>query len=129
MGKMIKISQVIQRIQHVAADIKDLPRDKLLENFSNEIKKRQLKWTAKGSPITEDELRADLTADWKRTGFVYRRAGISLEELIEIGKAVLLDTSGTYELPRMVRRIVEKTGRNHPCPCGSGKKYKKCCGQ
>jgi uncharacterized protein YecA (UPF0149 family) len=23
---------------------------------------------------------------------------------------------------------VEKTGRNDPCPCGSGKKYKKCCG-
>ena len=22
-----------------------------------------------------------------------------------------------------------KTGRNEPCPCGSGKKYKKCCGQ
>ncbi len=21
-----------------------------------------------------------------------------------------------------------KTGRNEPCPCGSGKKYKKCCG-
>ncbi|NQV60960.1 MAG: YchJ family protein [Alphaproteobacteria bacterium] len=23
---------------------------------------------------------------------------------------------------------VEKIGRNAPCPCGSGKKYKKCCG-
>lgn len=23
----------------------------------------------------------------------------------------------------------EKTGRNEPCPCGSGKKYKKCCGK
>jgi preprotein translocase subunit SecA len=23
----------------------------------------------------------------------------------------------------------EKIGRNQPCPCGSGKKYKKCCGQ
>jgi uncharacterized protein YecA (UPF0149 family) len=22
----------------------------------------------------------------------------------------------------------EKIGRNDPCPCGSGKKYKKCCG-
>jgi SWIM/SEC-C metal-binding protein len=22
-----------------------------------------------------------------------------------------------------------KVGRNEPCPCGSGKKYKKCCGQ
>ncbi|MEA1960510.1 MAG: SEC-C metal-binding domain-containing protein [Bacillota bacterium] len=21
-----------------------------------------------------------------------------------------------------------KVGRNDPCPCGSGKKYKKCCG-
>ncbi len=23
----------------------------------------------------------------------------------------------------------EKPGRNAPCPCGSGKKYKRCCGQ
>jgi len=22
----------------------------------------------------------------------------------------------------------ERVGRNDPCPCGSGKKYKKCCG-
>ena len=26
-------------------------------------------------------------------------------------------------------RNIEKIGRNHPCPCGSGKKYKKCCGK
>jgi len=27
-------------------------------------------------------------------------------------------------------RIAEnKVGRNEPCPCGSGKKYKKCCGK
>ena len=26
------------------------------------------------------------------------------------------------------RRETPKTGRNDPCPCGSGKKYKKCCG-
>ena len=26
------------------------------------------------------------------------------------------------------RREVEKVGRNAPCPCGSGKKYKQCCG-
>jgi preprotein translocase subunit SecA len=25
-------------------------------------------------------------------------------------------------------RVGEKVGRNDPCPCGSGKKYKKCCG-
>jgi SEC-C motif-containing protein len=27
------------------------------------------------------------------------------------------------------RRDQPKIGRNDPCPCGSGKKYKKCCGQ
>ena len=26
------------------------------------------------------------------------------------------------------RRVGDKVGRNDPCPCGSGKKYKKCCG-
>ena len=26
-------------------------------------------------------------------------------------------------------KIVKKVGRNDPCPCGSGKKYKKCCGR
>ena len=29
----------------------------------------------------------------------------------------------------LVRSTAEKTGRNAPCPCGSGKKYKLCCGR
>ena len=29
---------------------------------------------------------------------------------------------------KTVKRATEKVGRNAPCPCGSGKKYKKCCG-
>jgi len=28
-----------------------------------------------------------------------------------------------------VKRKTQKVGRNDPCPCGSGKKYKKCCGK
>ncbi|HHX2506205.1 YecA family protein [Neisseria subflava] len=31
--------------------------------------------------------------------------------------------------PQTVRREGEKVGRNDPCPCGSGKKYKACCGK
>ncbi len=30
--------------------------------------------------------------------------------------------------PETVKREGKKVGRNEPCPCGSGKKYKKCCG-
>jgi hypothetical protein len=36
-----------------------------------------------------------------------------------------------YNTYRRSRTVVkeEKPGRNDPCPCGSGKKYKKCCGK
>ncbi|GIR35680.1 MAG: hypothetical protein CM15mP49_10650 [Actinomycetota bacterium] len=29
----------------------------------------------------------------------------------------------------VVKSEFEKTGRNDPCPCGSGKKFKQCCGR
>ncbi len=35
----------------------------------------------------------------------------------------------TARKPAPVKRKQKKTGRNEPCPCGSGKKYKKCCGR
>ncbi|MBZ4665435.1 preprotein translocase subunit SecA [Mahella sp.] len=31
--------------------------------------------------------------------------------------------------PQTVKRAGKKIGRNDPCPCGSGKKYKECCGK
>jgi len=31
--------------------------------------------------------------------------------------------------PQQPVTVEKKVGRNEPCPCGSGKKYKKCCGQ
>jgi len=34
---------------------------------------------------------------------------------------------GEVEKVRPVK-VAPKVGRNDPCPCGSGKKYKKCCG-
>lgn len=40
-------------------------------------------------------------------------------EVLRGGETVKVDT---------VRREEPKVGRNDPCPCGSGKKYKKCCG-
>ena len=35
---------------------------------------------------------------------------------------------GRAPTPEQVVRQGPKIGRNDPCPCGSGKKYKKCCG-
>ena len=35
----------------------------------------------------------------------------------------------TDEKPKPIVRSTARVGRNDPCPCGSGKKYKKCCGR
>lgn len=36
---------------------------------------------------------------------------------------------GSLKKEPVRKTSAEKTGRNDPCPCGSGKKYKKCCGR
>jgi preprotein translocase subunit SecA len=39
------------------------------------------------------------------------------------------DGNGGVSLDLPIRRSLPKVGRNEPCPCGSGKKYKNCCGR
>ena len=49
------------------------------------------------------------------------------EKELEMAKAA--GAGAAENEPKTVRRKQEKVGRNAPCPCGSGKKYKKCCGK
>jgi preprotein translocase subunit SecA len=49
------------------------------------------------------------------------------KELAELQLGGSGDT--TAEAPKPARRVAPKVGRNDPCPCGSGKKYKHCCGR
>jgi preprotein translocase subunit SecA len=43
----------------------------------------------------------------------------------------LVSSSGSEAAPTAAKQRItgKKTGRNEPCPCGSGRKYKHCCGQ
>ncbi|MHB8109438.1 MAG: SEC-C metal-binding domain-containing protein [Syntrophorhabdaceae bacterium] len=45
------------------------------------------------------------------------------DELEKLSKSFLENKTGQFI------RLKKKVGRNDPCPCGSGKKYKKCCGR
>ena len=54
-----------------------------------------------------------------------------LEELHKPEEQQLIFSGGEGQSARKkpVKRAEKKVGRNAPCPCGSGKKYKKCCGR
>ena len=56
---------------------------------------------------------------------------IRKEEPVERKATVkITSTSGSSDgsIKREPKKADKKPGRNDPCPCGSGKKYKKCCG-
>jgi preprotein translocase subunit SecA len=50
-------------------------------------------------------------------------------EEIRRRKQIFDQLGGGDASQKPVIRHEEKVGRNDPCPCGSGKKYKKCCGK
>jgi preprotein translocase subunit SecA len=56
------------------------------------------------------------------------RQRLNQRRISEERKDVLGAKPKEEEKAKPVRRVTPKVGRNDPCPCGSGKKYKKCCG-
>ena len=46
-----------------------------------------------------------------------------------LGEAKMAEIVKKFKQSKTVRREQPKIGRNDPCPCGSGKKYKHCCGR
>jgi hypothetical protein len=67
-----------------------------------------------------------------------KKAGVDIENEKELNKfiqlynlqqiAELKRDDKTISAPQSMPKKI-KIGRNEPCPCGSGKKYKKCCGR
>ena len=45
-----------------------------------------------------------------------------------VAEGLVATTAGDGSVKKQPRKV-QKIGRNDPCPCGSGKKYKQCCGR
>ena len=69
--------------------------------------------------IREDTSRLVLTANFKVNENIER------EQVAKPTNAIHGESDGTVK--KQPVRKVQKIGRNDPCPCGSGKKYKNCC--
>ena len=102
-----------------------------LEEFTNALRRCKLKGA-------EDELIDD--EDWPIAEWGYddpeqRRKfleGPSLEELTGLLREEVKIARERYERQKEEterKKLLRKIGRNNSCPCGSGKKFKKCCGK
>ena len=73
------------------------------------------------SEIKEDTVRMILSVEPSREIKRVEVAKVKNEGFVGSGEPVKIKAG--------VHKKNEKVGRNDPCPCGSGKKYKKCCGR
>ena len=68
--------------------------------------------------------------------YAYFKAMNQDHPLLETWRADAIERNKFFEeemqfmtLPSFTHEKTAKVGRNDPCPCGSGKKFKKCCGK
>ncbi|MEJ2455030.1 MAG: YchJ family metal-binding protein [Candidatus Thiodiazotropha sp.] len=80
---------------------------------------------AKTAGDGDDEAIVEFIATYKEDGIVKPHHEISRFSKQD-GEWFYVD--GRLVIPKTATRDQPKVGRNDPCPCGSGKKYKKCCG-
>jgi uncharacterized protein len=71
------------------------------------------------------EIRADATLE-QTAEEMLRLFPQAMEDHAHIGNSIFEALRAQQAAPGPARG--DKVGRNDPCPCGSGKKYKKCCG-
>jgi SEC-C motif-containing protein len=78
-----------------------------------------------GGGVDDQEGRVEFVASYREKGAIHRHHEVSQFLKLD-GTWYFVD--GTLQKPETQTRVVPKVGRNDPCPCGSGKKFKKCCG-
>ena len=80
----------------------------------------------------DDDTEIDLDIDYEKLYYNMRDAKAKWLFNLSSWKNVL-DENQTAQIAREYREAniahSNKVGRNDPCPCGSGKKYKNCCGK
>ena len=76
-----------------------------------------------------EEMIAAIQAETVRRLFSVRLRKDEEVKRERVAKGMVENVGGDGTTPKKQPRKVTKIGRNDPCPCGSGKKYKNCCGR
>ena len=81
-----------------------------------------------GAAYTREDMIAAIQGDTVRRIFSARVKTEGEVKRERVADGIVASTSGDGTVKKQPRKV-QKIGRNDPCPCGSGKKYKQCCGR
>ena len=114
-------------MQHID-DMEELKRGMYLRGYAQ--RDPVVEYRLEGSEMF-DAMIASIREDTVKLMFTLqlrRREEPKREQVAKPTQEALGSSDGTIS-KQPARRSAAKVGRNDPCPCGSGKKYKKCCGR
>ena len=120
--------------------------DQMLETIRNSVMSRVFRVRVQLSPEAAEARRRMLEAQQQGMNAQHNEAGNTAAQMAQNtaersahssfnGDQARRQAAGSAMNQRSqgdnitVRRTMPKVGRNDPCPCGSGKKYKNCCGR
>lgn len=104
----------------------------LFQQMLNSLKNDVIRMLARVEPVTREEM--ELMEEQRRQAMEIEQRRMQLEHAQASALTESLEeaTAGLQEVAEELKPFVRenaKIGRNDPCPCGSGKKYKQCHGQ
>lgn len=108
-----------QLVDYVIDDIQlACSMEEPLQEIVNELERREIHFK------TMDQVKrfAALVTEVYNNTRIWSNCGYTPAEMSALTKAPLTSTPS-------LQLVHQKVGRNEPCPCGSGQKYKKCCGK
>ena len=126
-----ELDELRQSVQNASYEQKDPLLIYKLESFGlfktmvDTINKKVISILMRGQiPVQEPQQLREAAPERRQDLSRYRT---QRDDLGAMGEGARQDTRGNVQ--RAPIRVEKKVGRNDPCPCGSGKKYKNCCGQ
>jgi len=111
------IDGFLQGLELWAEDWQERLPDEVAEETQNALRRIVAPWESGEADTASDEMRLDWLA----------AAGEAINNIFARWRAIGLPAPQPVEL-EAVSSPPARAGRNGLCPCGSGKKYKKCCG-
>lgn len=118
--------------------------NKIPSEYYVDMPEKEIEWAKQtilnGNVLTEDTKKALIILAHVGRPDVYRTleeyeknseldAGLKLWSAMAAKECRNFLESNIMDKPFIAIEKITKTGRNEPCPCGSGLKYKKCCGR
>jgi preprotein translocase subunit SecA len=96
----------------------------MFEQMMHRIREATVEYIFRVQVSPEPPVRRSVAVSSNVTGAVAAAAGTDSPGMAPAARAKQSILKKTVDEPKPL----DKIGRNDPCPCGSGKKYKKCCG-